>query len=1038
MPIGHTNAVRSVNFSADGKKIISTGHDVTVKTWDVATGRLLTDFSPHREAIEYAEFSPDGRQIATASFEGSSKILDTKTGNVLHTLQSSKPIYVTRFSPDGNILATGANDSCIYLWDAGTGKKIRTIKDDRQISWVEFSHDGKLLLSSSWDSVRLWDVKTGNPLAFSTDGGMESHATFSADDQYIAIANGSLRVFQRGTGKLIFYVDSEEITRSAFSKDGKRILTVSPSWLKVWDLATGIPLLTMQGHKDVIYDAKFSPDNRSIASGSEDATVRIWDAYTGNLVSVLEGKAIAIEHAAFHPNGKNVIVPASNGSFMVWNTEEGKPEQQVEAHEGWITAVDISDDGKHLATASADNTAAVWDLETRTLIARMKGHEAYLTSVDLNADASEMLTSCSDGAVILWEAATGKELQRFIGHTNDVKQARFHPGSKMVATVSEDKTLRLWNLSGKELANISHPDYVTSIAFNRDGSRIATTCEDNKVRVFDTENRKLLVTISGYALPVRSVEFDPTGKKLLVSSWDRTARIWDLETMDLLQTLEGHSGWVIGASYNKTGDRIITTSVDRTNKLWDANTGQLIQTFFALTPTEYFVQLPNRYYKGTREVVKMLHYVTPEQEVIGFDQLDIQYNRPDKVLAAIGNGDEALIGPYFAAYQKRIKKLGIDTLAFTTAISLPRTEISGRNNISYEQKGNLLQLKITASDPNTLLDRFNVWVNEVPVFGMKGVSLRTKYINRFDTTVSLTLAPGENVIETSVINAAGMESYRLPLHVNFVPAIQPKEKLYFIGIGIDHFRQPGYDLNWSVKDIRDLAASLKTTFGNDVVIDTLFDNRVSRENVVALKKRLQQATVNDKVIVSYSGHGLLSKDFDYYLSTYPVNFEKPEENGLPYEVLEGLLDGIAPRKKLMLIDACHSGEVDKEEMEKYVLAEKSLEDSGTKSSRKPVPADGKLGMKNSFELMQELFVNVGRSTGATIISAAAGTQFAQEKADLQNGVFTYSILEYMKNHPRATVTELRNYVNKRVTELTNGMQVPTTRSETKAVDWYVW
>ena len=80
-----------------------------------------------------------------------------------------------------------------------------------------------------------------------------------------------------------------------------------------------------------------------------------------------------------------------------------------------------------------------------------------------------------------------------------------------------------------------------------------------------------------------------------------------------------------------------------------------------------------------------------------------------------------------------------------------------------------------------------------------------------------------------------------------------------------------------------------------------------------------------------------------------------------------------------------------------------------------------LGMKNSFELMQTLFVNVGRSTGATIISAAGGTQFAQESGDLKNGVFTYSILEYMKDHPFATVTELKNYVNKRVPELTKGL-----------------
>jgi hypothetical protein len=95
-------------------------------------------------------------------------------------------------------------------------------------------------------------------------------------------------------------------------------------------------------------------------------------------------------------------------------------------------------------------------------------------------------------------------------------------------------------------------------------------------------------------------------------------------------------------------------------------------------------------------------------------------------------------------------------------------------------------------------------------------------------------------------------------------------------------------------------------------------------------------------------------------------------------------------------------------------------------------------MKNSFELMQSLFVNVGRSTGATIISAAAGTQFALERGDLKNGVFTYSILEAMDKNPTMKISELKKTVGERVEQLTNGLQKPTSRNETIAVDWSLW
>ncbi|MCX6210305.1 MAG: caspase family protein, partial [Bacteroidetes bacterium] len=194
----------------------------------------------------------------------------------------------------------------------------------------------------------------------------------------------------------------------------------------------------------------------------------------------------------------------------------------------------------------------------------------------------------------------------------------------------------------------------------------------------------------------------------------------------------------------------------------------------------------------------------------------------------------------------------------------------------------------------------------------------------------------------------------------------------------------------------------------------------------------------------YSGHGMLSKNYDYYLSTFNVNFDKPEENGLAYDELENLLDSIPARQKLMLIDACHSGEVDKEELQKLQAIATSMDSTSNKSINTKgiklfVDSSHKtIGIKNSFELMQNLFVNVGKGTGATIISAAAGTQFAQERGDLKNGVFTYSILELFEKNKTITVSELKKYVNQRVAEITKGAQQPTSRTETLQNDWRVW
>jgi hypothetical protein len=441
---------------------------------------------------------------------------------------------------------------------------------------------------------------------------------------------------------------------------------------------------------------------------------------------------------------------------------------------------------------------------------------------------------------------------------------------------------------------------------------------------------------------------------------------------------------------------------------------------------------------GTPGSAKLLHYVK-NNEIIGFEQLDVKYNRPDKVLEAIGCSDTTLIRSYRKAYEKRISKLGIDSTAFEDGYSLPQAIIANRDAVKFEQPDQQFVIHIKGGDSTYLLDRFNIWVNDVPAFGIRGINIRSQTKHFLDTSICVILSKGENRIETSILNVNGAESYKSPLFVKYSPHEEKEEKVHFIGIGINQFANTDYNLTWSVKDIRDLALKLKEHYGDALVIDTLFDENVTRENVLALKQHLLSLSEDDKVIVSYSGHGVLSQDMDYFLSTYNISFEQPAQYGLPYDDLESLLDGIRPRKKLMFIDACHSGEVDKDEIARIENVAQKLDSIGiSHKSRINIVPKKTLGMSNSFELMQNLFVNVGKSTGATIISAAGGMQYAQERGDLKNGVFTYSILEAFIANKTLTVSQLKKIVGERVTSLTNGLQKPTSRNETINVDWEVW
>ena len=442
-----------------------------------------------------------------------------------------------------------------------------------------------------------------------------------------------------------------------------------------------------------------------------------------------------------------------------------------------------------------------------------------------------------------------------------------------------------------------------------------------------------------------------------------------------------------------------------------------------------------------------MHYVTPDLNVISFEQLDVKYNRPDKVLEAIGSSDIALINSYRNAYIKRINKLGINDIAFNDDNSVPEADFANRDNIKLEQTNENLELHIIASDKSYPLDRYNIWINEVPLFGQRGISIRNANTKNFDKTITIKLSQGDNKIETSVTNTNGIESYRMPLSVKYIPATTAAAKVYFIGIGINEFADNSHNLTWCVQDIRDLTKTMQSKYGSQfIVLDTFFNQNVTLSNIQSLKQKLLNSDINDKVIIAYSGHGLLSKDYDYYLSSYNVNFSRPEEEGIPYDAIENLFDSIPAREKILLLDACHSGEVDKEELQKINTSTAGL----AKNNIKANPANkgvfiidddtgtGKLGLQNSFELMQNLFVNVGKGTGAIIISASGGVQFAQERSELGHGVFTYSVIEAMNNNEHMKVSDFKKYIGNRVLELTNGLQKPTTRNETIAVDWTVW
>ncbi|MFN8290985.1 MAG: caspase family protein [Chitinophagaceae bacterium] len=1058
-------------------------YDEFIKVWDMTLGKEITYFPAHTDEINSLHYSPDGRYLISSSDDSTIKVWNAYDYSLLKTIRSAKPEWEAIFSPDNKQIVTGGKDSVIKFIDLASGRVVKKLKLHKgAISSLQFNPaDKDILYSCGTDSmVYKWDLTTDKMDHWYREGGKIVYMGISNNGRYMynVTTEGFINVWDLETpekvqkAKVNIYQGNENASftpanysKPAFSPESRLLVYASHrDTMVIYHLPTNqYRNYFRKPGDDTWFDLAFSNDgNYMVARMSTGGPLRIynlnnWDFFAdGAKLGYRDIKTYYSVPLAtqFTPDDNGLVIV--DDAIYKADLRNGSKIPLTHGYYSFRNSNILLNDTVCISASTQTPFLYFENLKTHKIIQQFHLGDVSetLEQFEITPDHKTVFLAGSNGTIAAWNTGTSTLLfENKISHEKDPGFYSLRYDSlrkKLYAVTLGDKLFVVDPVNGKatDSLRLSNPSTVEVTP-----EYLYITCSKSEVIKYDAMTLKPVkrFTVSSSGIDCGGSVLSSDYRYLVVKMGGRIAAV-DTRTDKVIYEMADHDYETGIMSISHNNKMLATGGFDSRVNLYDLASGNKLASIYTPREKDLMITTGENYYLASKNTLDAISF-SYNNTSYGFEQFDARFNRPDLVLKKMSRADSSLLNTYYAAYQKRLKKLHLNEKNLGAEVHLPVVRLTDKFTLRPATTLDEYELKIECFDASYPLKALHVLVNNCPLFGTGGKVLEDNK-GRAGLSVKVPLSSGINIIRVFCTNSKGAHS--LPESFEIYSNYKAEVKTYFIGIAVSGYKDSSMTLHFAAKDVRDLAASFGKMYRN-FEADTLIDAAVTRENILALRSRLLNTTVNDRVIISVNGHGLLDDSLDFYYATWDNDFSNPAKRGLKYEDLEALLDGIPARKKLLLIDACHSGALDKEELlSARNKKEEKGRDTGPADSIKGFVSRGgitrstksKVDANSTYEMMQNLFADISAGNGAVVISAAGGMEYAYESDKWNNGVFTYCIRKGLEEELAdketgdldglVDVEELKQYVSNKVSELTKGKQRPVSRRENIDYKWIIW